>query len=175
MSKTKDSTKALFQAHTSSEIFTTSRWIRREIRPANTLFNGSGYWLCRRLRRDTGVSLSEREFGLVMKMAGYKPEWDADGKTRFRITLARETDYNHNPFCRQLMEYLDEDSPRGDFVRYMAGDRSFPAFANRDVIRYYLKHRGCSPEMLETFEVLWKQYDRDHNGKKSRSEKRKKS
>lgn len=134
-------------------------WIAENILPRKRVLRGSSsYGLKHLLERDTGVYLTNDRFKAAMLLAGYLPADPDEVNWHYRIQLRRNLGPKRSPFFRWARRYRQEPSPRGDFVRDMLSDRTFPEADDRESILRYLYNNGACGGALDAFEELWREY-----------------
>lgn len=140
-------------------------WIKENIRPGseeNT--DHTSYGLKHFLEDATGVYLTNNEFKDAMLLAGYEPINSIAVNWTWRISYLPDEIYNPNPFCQWVLRNVTgsgPDGPETDFADDMECDRSFPVFAEHDIIRGYLEMNGACRSAINAFERLWEQYSKE--------------
>lgn len=154
---------SLITGHSETEINEVSEWIRGNIRPAKRVLSGkTSYGLKHLLERDTDIYLTNNEFKDAMMLAGYMPVNPNELNWRYKISLTSEENYNESPFFKwAIANFIDEQSPVGDFVRDMANDFEFPVLSEKGIIINYLFRVGACNGAVDAFEELWRLYERE--------------
>ena len=122
-------------------------WIAENILPRKRVLRGS-----------SSYGLTNDRFKAAMLLAGYLPADPDEVNWHYRIQLRRNLGPKRSPFFRWARRYRQEPSPRGDFVRDMLSDRTFPEVDDRESILRYLYDNGACGGALDAFEELWREY-----------------
>jgi len=149
------------------EVREVGEWIKKNIRPARTIYCVTSYGLKHSVEGATNIYLTNNQFKDAMLLAGYKPVDPDELNWRYRIQFVDE--FNNNPFLRWAKRFSHEDSPRGDFVRDASCanclDIGFPVFADYSIILNYLYSIGACQEAIDAFDELWSEYSgNEQNG-----------
>ena len=142
------------------------KWIKNNIEHADHVLEGrTSYGIKHLLQHDTGIYLTNNEFKDAMLLAGFEPV-DPDALYwEYRIFLTRDRIWSINPFFNWVKAYYrNDDTPEGDFVRDMAGDKNFPSFASDKIILEYLDMIMACPEAKAAFKNLWREYKKTKTG-----------
>lgn len=153
----------------SQELKVISNWIKKNIVPSDTPYDGNNYSLKHLLEHDTGLYMTNNEFKDAMLLTGFLPV-DPDALNwEYNIICFQEINMNPNPFFRWLLMYGDMlgdiGSAETDFIDAVESDRDFPSFVNHDLIRKYLEESDACEGILITFESLWEKFTKcNHEG-----------
>jgi len=61
-------------------------------------------------------------------------------------------------FKQWIKQFIDEDSPRGDFAQDIESDVTFPDTSKRGKVFYHLHVMGASREAFSAFNDVWREY-----------------
>lgn len=64
-------------------------------------------------------------------------------------------------FKDYVLSRRDGDNPRGDFIRDVRRDESFPDCTDQQKIREYLKQKQANEAAIRELEKLYKEYRRE--------------
>lgn len=152
---------ALISDRPLEEIDIVARWIDRNMEHGRKKMEGySSYGLKHALQRDTGLYLTNNAFKDAMLLMGFDPIDPNVLNWEYRGVFKPDVNDNPNPFFKWAVKmYAEENSPRGDFVRDMRDDFSFPLMACVDIIRRYLDQNDACDRAVDVFESLWAEYE----------------
>ena len=146
------------------DILQVSKWIKDNIRDADTVCPRNSYALKHLLEDDTHIYLTNNQFKDAMWLSGYHPENEDELNWRYKIHLVKENTDNPNPFVRWLISLPEDPSQRlcegitPVFSQHVKYDPDFPCFADYDVILGYLEKEDASPTVIQAFEICWACY-----------------
>ncbi|MBO4847089.1 MAG: hypothetical protein J5525_12465 [Lachnospiraceae bacterium] len=148
-----------------SVVMQVGEWIRKNIRPSDTVESSSSYSIKHTLEHDTGIYLTNNQFKDAMWLAGYKPEDENELNWHYRITVKAEP-INPNPFLIWLESKYDpkvtKNSPKTDLcLDIMHDENNFPIFAFYPLMQRYLEDNGASHGALDALYELWKEYTKE--------------